>query len=153
MSYKLISFIKHFLFNVTYSTTNISKGYPLDFKDFFSFPSLNKGNKDKGEKHRMKISQIFFNILLWKWMTIWVLTLYIHQGADISTSYWVGHFAGHWVCEVRVVYGHLQAVTIGLWNRNPTFGPSVCNMNMKMYLLDSLIHSLWCFTLYSNNYY
>lgn len=51
------------------------------------------------------------------------LTLDVHQGADVGAAHGVGHLAGDGICEVGVVHCHLQAVSVGLRDGDPAFGP------------------------------
>lgn len=51
------------------------------------------------------------------------LTLHIDQRADIGAAHGVGHLAGDWVGEVRIVHCHLKAVPIGLWDGHTSFWP------------------------------
>lgn len=51
------------------------------------------------------------------------LTLDVHQGADVGAAHGVGYLAGDGICEVGVVHRHLQAVSVGLRDGDPSFGP------------------------------
>lgn len=52
-----------------------------------------------------------------------LLTLHIHQRADISAAHRVGHLAGHGVGEVGLIDRHLQTVPVGFGDGDATFGP------------------------------
>lgn len=52
-----------------------------------------------------------------------LLTLHVHQRADVSAAHGVGHLAGHGVSEVGLIDRHLQTVPVGLGDGDAAFRP------------------------------